>query len=93
MDAYTDGQKALQDFLAAPDKYALVITDMTMPKITGDKIVSTVKEIRPRTPVILCTGFSERVDIHESAKLQIDAFLMKPVDKAVMAKTIRRVLE
>ncbi|MDA3898523.1 MAG: response regulator [Desulfobacteraceae bacterium] len=91
--ALNDSEAAIAAFRAEPDRYALVITDMTMPKMTGDRVAAAVKEIRPQTPVILCTGFSERVNIHKAAKLKIDAFLMKPVDKAVMAKTIRQILD
>jgi PAS domain S-box-containing protein len=90
---FNDSEEAVAAFIAEPDRYALVITDMTMPKLTGDKVAAAIKEIRPRTPVILCTGFSERINVHEAAKLKIDAFLMKPVDKAVMTKTIRKVLD
>ena len=90
---FTDSEDAVAAFRKAPEKYALVITDMTMPKMTGDRVASAVKETRPQTPVILCTGFSERVNAHDAAKLKIDAFLMKPVEKAVMAKTIRRLLD
>lgn len=88
-----DNIEPLEVFRSSPDKYDLVITDMTMPRITGVELAQTIKMIRPETPVILCTGFSENVNVHNAAKLNIDAFLMKPVEIAKMIKTVRKVLD
>ncbi len=88
-----DSIEALEAFRSNPDKYDLVITDMTMPQMTGDKLAQTIKTIRPETPVILCTGFSENVNVHNAAQLNIDTFLMKPVEMAKMIKTVRKVLD
>ncbi|MCF8111836.1 MAG: response regulator [Desulfobacteraceae bacterium] len=87
----TGSLEALKAFRAAPDNFDLLITDMTMPGMTGDKLAQAVKELRPELPVILCTGFSEKVDTDKDG-LQTEAILMKPVSKADMAKTIRKVL-
>jgi len=84
--------EALETFQASPDTFDLVITDMTMPKMTGDTLIQEIKAIRPDIPVILCTGFSEKIDGHP-ADLNSDGFLMKPVDKAGMAETVRKVLD
>lgn len=88
----TDSLKALELFRSDPGRFDLVITDMTMPKMTGDRFVSAVKNMRPDIPVILCTGFSTRLD-ELNNDLNIDELLMKPVDKVKMAKAVRRVLE
>jgi CheY-like chemotaxis protein len=88
----TNSIKALEAFRAHPDKFDLVITDMTMPNMTGDTLAHEVKTIRRDVPVILCTGFSEKLDGHGKG-LAIDGFLMKPVDKMEMAKAIRKVLD
>ena len=85
--------EAVELFRSNPDKYDLVITDMTMPQITGVKLAQTIKMIRPQTPVILCTGFSENINVHNAAQLNINAFLMKPVEMAKMIKTVRKVLD
>jgi signal transduction histidine kinase len=90
--ARTGSLEALEAFRSSPGKFDLVITDMTMPHMTGDKLAYAVKQIRPDVPVILCTGFSEKVNGHEE-DLAIDGFLMKPVDKAKMAKTVRKTLD
>lgn len=88
-----NSREAVELFRSSPDKYDLVITDMTMPQITGVKLAQTIKMIRPETPVILCTGFSENINVHNAAQLNIDAFLMKPVEMAKMTKTVRKVLD
>ena len=74
-------------------KYHAVITDMTMPEMTGDVLAAKIKEIHPGLPVILCTGYSEKISNSKAKKLGIDAFLMKPVANANLAKTLRRVLD
>ncbi|MBU2629909.1 MAG: response regulator, partial [Proteobacteria bacterium] len=91
--AHTGSQAALEAFQATPDLFHLVITDMTMPDMTGDKLSSAIKEIRPDMPVILCTGFSEKVNAKTALNFPIDGFLMKPVDKGKMAETVRKVLD
>ena len=88
----TSSLEALETFKASPDKFDLIITDMTMPYMTGDKLSQEIKAIRPDIPVILCTGFSEKI-IGLGENLNVDGFLMKPIDKAMMAKTIRKLLD
>jgi CheY-like chemotaxis protein len=90
--ASTSSTEALETLRSSPDKFDLVITDMTMPKMTGDKLTREIKEIRSDIPVILCTGFSEKINGH-GENLDIEGFLMKPIDKAKMAKTVRQVLD
>lgn len=83
---------ALESFQKFPNNFDLLITDMTMPKMTGDKLAEEVKAIRSNIPVILCTGFSEKVH-GQGEKFSIDSFLMKPIDKVTMAKIVRKVLD
>jgi len=91
--AMTSSRGVLETFGSAPASFDLVITDMTMPDMTGDKLALAVKNIRPDIPVILCTGFSEKIRSEKAPDLEIDGFLMKPVDKAKLAKTVRKVLD
>jgi YesN/AraC family two-component response regulator len=70
-----------------------VITDQTMPHMTGDHLVQEIKKIRPDIPVILCTGFSSMIDEAKAGILGIDAFLMKPVLRKELSETIRKVLD
>ncbi len=85
--------EALEAFRARPAEYDLVITDMTMPDMTGDQLSRELMSIRPDLPIIICTGFSERID-HEKAKaIGIKGFLLKPVVKSEMARMVRMALD
>ncbi|CAB1073561.1 multi-sensor hybrid histidine kinase [Olavius algarvensis Delta 1 endosymbiont] len=68
----TSSLEALELFRAQPDKFDLVITDMTMPNMTGDEFAAKIMTIRADIPVILCTGYSERISIEPAHKLKID---------------------
>jgi len=89
----TDSTAALETFRSQPDQYDLVITDMTMPKLTGIQLTEAMREIRTDIDVIICTGFSEQISIERSRELGIQAFIMKPVVMGEMAQTIRNVLD
>ena len=76
-----------------PAAFDLIITDQTMPEMTGVALAREVLAVRKEMPIILCTGFSETVSPEKAAKAGIRAFVMKPVTKKDMAQAIRRVLE
>ena len=84
---------ALEAFRMQPDKFDLIITDLTMPNMTGDKLAEELIKIRSDIPVILCTGFSERISKEKAESLGIKEFLMKPVALKVLSATIRKVLD
>jgi PAS domain S-box-containing protein len=88
----TDSRRALDVFQAEPQGFDLVITDQTMPHMTGDVLAGTLRHIRPDIPLILCTGFSHTMDAEKAKTLGIDAFLMKPVALHDWELTIQRVL-
>ncbi|MFH1984321.1 MAG: PAS domain S-box protein [Pseudomonadota bacterium] len=85
--------EALEAFKANPDGFDLVISDMSMPNMTGEQLAHQLIDIRPNIPIIICTGFSERLDPVKAASIGVKGFLMKPIVKAEMAKTIRKVLD
>ncbi|MGD9300843.1 MAG: response regulator, partial [Desulfobacterales bacterium] len=89
----TDSQEALEEFAAQPDHFDLVITDMTMPKMTGDQLAQQMMDIKPQIPVILCTGYNEAISEEKALAMGIDKFVMKPVIKDELASTIRNVLD
>jgi len=89
----TSSMEALEIFRLTPDLFQLVITDMTMPEMTGDKLSQAVKEIKPDIPVILCTGFSEKINEATALDFPIDGFLVKPIDTGKMAKAVRKALD
>jgi signal transduction histidine kinase/ligand-binding sensor protein len=84
---------ALDCFKQSPHDFDLVITDMTMPGLTGDKIVTEMKKVRPEIPVILCTGFSEKMVDGMVSAARPDKILMKPAGKDNLLKTIRVLLD
>jgi len=89
----TDSEEALEEFAALPERFDLVITDMTMPKMTGDQLARKLMEIKPDIPVILCTGFNETITEEKALSMGIDKFIMKPIVKDELAGTIRSVLD
>jgi PAS domain S-box-containing protein len=84
---------ALEIFRTAPDRFDLVITDLTMPNMTGIQLTRELQNIRPGIPVIICTGFSESITEKQIKGLGIRKLLIKPINKAILAKTIREALE
>ena len=89
----TSSSEALELYEYQPDRFDLVITDMTMPGLTGDQLAQKLMEIRSDLPVILCTGFSARINEEKALASGIRAFVSKPVLKRQIAKTIRKVLD
>jgi CheY-like chemotaxis protein len=90
---YSSSMQAFGAFQSEPDSFDLVITDMTMPDMTGAQLARKILEIRADMPIILCTGFSEQISGEKAEKLGIRGYLMKPVIRSEMAKMIRKVLE
>jgi len=89
----TSSLEALEIFRDQPDSFDLVITDQTMPNMTGAALSQEIKKIREDVPIILCTGFSETVDEEKAKKLGLDAFVLKPIILREMANTIRKILD
>jgi CheY-like chemotaxis protein len=89
----TSSMDALEAFKHHPDACDLVITDMSMPDMTGEQLAGQMLEVRPDIPIIICTGFSERMDRQIAFRKGFRGFLMKPVVKSALAVEIRRVLD
>jgi signal transduction histidine kinase/CheY-like chemotaxis protein len=92
VQAVSDPLAALEMFENSPQSFDLVITDMTMPKITGDLLARELMKIRPDIPIILCTGFSKLIDEKRALEIGIRRLIMKPVIKSEIAGAIREVL-
>ena len=84
--------QALEWFRADPDQFDIIITDMTMPRMTGDRLAAEILKIRPRMPVIICTGYSERMSAKNAEALGISKYIEKPIDTRNLASAIREVL-
>ncbi len=80
--AYCDSIEALETFKRDPDQFDLIITDQTMPGLTGDLLASQMLELRPELPIILCTGHSNAITAEGAEQLHIKGFMKKPVDSA-----------
>ena len=89
----TGSLEALAEFKTDPKRFDLVITDMTMPQMTGDRLAREMIAIRADVPIIICTGFSERIDRESAQAMGIKGFLMKPVVRSEMARMVRKVLD
>ena len=89
----TSSIESLELFQAKPNDFDLVVTDMTMPNLTGDQLAVELMKIRRDIPVILCTGYSKKINDETASEIGIRAFAFKPVVKADLAKTVRKVLD
>ncbi len=91
--AETNSLKALELFRKNPDGFDLVITDMIMPDLPGDKLAKELIAIRPDIPIIICTGYSEQLEAEKAESLGLKAIVMKPLLIQDLAKTVREVLD
>jgi len=89
----TSSVEALALFRDNPQRFDLVISDMTMPNLTGDKLAREMMALRPDIPIILCTGYSERMTEARAMAMGIKAFIMKPLVVGDLAAVIRKVLQ
>ena len=93
VEAKLNPEEALDLFQSKSDSFDIVITDMTMPQMTGAKFAKKLKEIRSDIPIILCTGHSSLIDEDKARQYGISGYLMKPVSKSKITKAIREVLD
>ncbi len=89
----TSSVEALETFRSKPDQFDLIITDYTMPSMTGASLATEILRIRPNVPVILCTGFNEKIDEEKARELGITEFVLKPLSMRVLEETARRALD
>ncbi len=91
--ARTGSLDALETFKADPDHFDLVITDMTMPNMTGDLLAVEIMQIRSDIPILMCTGFSEQMTDKKAKSIGIKGLLMKPMVIRDLSVMIRKVLD
>ncbi len=84
---------AFEEFKARPGDFDIVVCDMIMPGMTGLALAAEIKQIKADVPVIICTGFSERINKKNYRKMGVDGFLLKPVGKEASFKLIRHLLD
>ena len=91
--SFSNPEEALAAFKEQSDHIDLVITDMTMPDMNGDKLTREITRIKPGVPVILCSGYSDLFTKDEAQDIGISAYSMKPVVRKDIALTIRELLD
>jgi len=89
----TNSVEAYDLFVADPQRFAVIITDMSMPHLTGDKLARKILALRPDTPIIICTGYSEHISSEDAGRLGIREFLMKPYELPQLAHAVRRAID
>jgi PAS domain S-box-containing protein len=89
----TDSKAALELFRSSPKAFDLVISDQTMPHLTGEQLAREILAIRPDMPIIICSGYSSKMDDEKAKTMGIGAFIMKPVELGKLARIIRQVLD
>ncbi|BHH85524.1 hybrid sensor histidine kinase/response regulator [Desulforhopalus sp. 52FAK] len=92
VQSFSDSQKALEHFYTHSEQYAAVITDMTMPNLTGAELAQKIIARRPTTKIILCTGYSENINRQKALSLGISEYLEKPVSINKMLAALDQVL-
>ena len=85
--------EALTTFQNQPDAFDLIITDQTMPDMTGSDLARRMLQIRPEMPIILCTGYSSLISEEKARSFGIKGFALKPLAKKDIALLIRKVLD
>ena len=93
VEAYNKSIYALNEFKKAPEKYDLVISDMTMPEMNGDELAKRMIDIRPDIPIIICTGYNPQIDEKMARTIGLKAFIFKPLTFQKLATTVRNVLD
>ncbi len=88
----TDSEEALKHFAKNPDVYDFVITDMTMPKMTGDKLAREIMKLREDIPVILMTGYSDTIDKEKAREIGVRALINKPITSYELSSVLDREL-
>jgi PAS domain S-box-containing protein len=91
--AFSDGKQAFEAFKKQPDQFDLIITDRTMPRMTGDELSKKIYKIRSKMPMIICSGYGQDPFADETAKENTPKYLQKPVDSKALLFWIRTLLD
>lgn len=91
--SFTDSIEALDDFVSYPDKYHMILTDQTMPRMTGDQLVKAVREISPDIPIIMMSGYDTKINMDNAHEFGVDYFIQKPVSIEELTQVMNQLLE
>ncbi len=89
----TDSYEALNTFRSQPDQFDLIISDKTMPRMTGFDLAEEIKKIRPDVPIIICTGYSDETEANKAVRLGISRLIVKPLSMDELAIAVRSALD
>ncbi len=92
-ESITNPEEALDMVRSDPNRFDLLITDMAMPDMTGDQLITETLKIRQDMPTIICTGYSSKISEKEAAGIGVHSYIMKPINKSELAKLVRKVLD
>ncbi len=92
VEALNDPNEALDEFRQNPDRYHMVLTDMAMPGMSGEKLALEIGRIRPQVPIVLCTGYFDELQ-NKGLGTGFTDCLMKPVNLGLLMETVRRVID
>ena len=90
---FSNGADAFEEFEKFPNDFDLVITDMTMPRMTGDRLSANILKIRKDIPIILCSGYSENISEEKAVEIGIKKYVQKPIDSQRLMSLIRELLD
>jgi len=90
---FTNGESALKEFIKDPDQFDLIITDMAMPRMTGDKLSHEILKIRAEIPIVMCTGYHENFTREKAVRTGIKKYLQKPIMGKDLLEIIRDLLD
>ena len=93
VETRTNPAEALELFRSDTSQFDLIITDMTMPHISGDQLIKEILKIDPEIPVILCTGFSNKINSESAVRIGAKGYIEKPIDKNQLAYAVRKALD
>ncbi len=93
VDSFSNPLEALEHFSACPDRFDIVITDMSMPHMTGEQLTREIFGLRPGIPVVLCTGYNEDVTGEKIRAMRLKAVLSKPVNMRDLVTSVRSALD
>jgi PAS domain S-box-containing protein len=93
VETFSNGQEALEAFWADSDRFDLIFTDQTMPQLTGMELAQEIVKVRPRLPIVICTGFSESLTPEQIRAMGIAELVMKPLTPGKLADAVRQGLD
>jgi PAS domain S-box-containing protein len=93
VQVFNDSQQALELFRESPGLFDIVVTDLTMPRLTGLRLAEAIHETRPEMPIVLCSGFADSVNPETNDLKDIAVFLQKPLQRRDLALAVRKAFE